>query len=298
LEHFVLNRRGKQRATTDSLPEANLLTPLDHNHFDGVSSFGSIVRLAKRIVRGASRRVGYNRTTTEKTEATPLFPPDFDDATQDLCRQVRPFTMTSPERVFALRQSVLYLVQHEIRGDIVECGVWKGGSMMAVALTLQESSVTDRNLHLFDTFEGMSAPGPGDVSFRGESAANLLSKSGRDSSWVWANSALDEVKRNLNTTGYPSERIFFIKGRVEETLPEQAPARIALLRLDTDWYESTYHELLHLYPRLCPGGVLIIDDYGHWKGARNAVDKYFAERKLKLLLHRIDYTGRICVKMP
>jgi hypothetical protein len=111
-----------------------------------------------------------------------------------------------------------------------------------------------------------------------------------------AYSALDEVKHNLSSTGYPAEQMFFIKGKVEDTIPEQAPDRIALLRLDTDWYESTYHELLHLYPRLSPGGVLIIDDYGHWAGARKAVDKYIAEYNLKLFLHRIDYTGRICVK--
>ena len=254
--------------------------------------------LMKRIVRGALRRAGYDVTRIGETKAELEFPLDFDAGIQDLCRVVRPFTMTSPERVFALRQSVQYLVEHGIQGDIVECGVWKGGSMMAVARTLLEFGVTDRNLHLFDTFEGMSPPTREDVSFRGESASDLLSRSNKESSWVWAYSALDEVKRNLQTTGYPTERTFFIKGKVEETIPEYAPPRIALLRLDTDWYESTHHELLHLYPRLSPGGVLIIDDYGHWEGARKAVDTYFAEHNLKLLLHRIDYTGRICVKIP
>lgn len=247
---------------------------------------------AKRIVRGALRRMGYDLTPIDETVVVPEFPVDFDAATQDVCRLVRPFTMTSPERVFALRQSVQYLVQHGIQGDIVECGVWKGGSMMAVARTLKESGATDRNLHLFDTFEGMSAPTREDINFRGESAAKLAKKS----VYVWPCN-LDEVKRNLQTTGYPMERMFFIKGKVEETIPEQAPARIALLRLDTDWYESTYHELLHLYPRLSPGGVLIIDDYGHWAGARKAVDAYFGEHNLRLLLHRIDYSARICVKI-
>jgi hypothetical protein len=204
--------------------------------------------------------------------------------------------MTSPERVFALRQSVQYLAKHGIQGDIVECGVWKGGSMMAVAQTLQESGLSDRRLYLFDTFEGMTAPTRHDVSLRGESAIDLYSRYSKESTDGWARSSLDEVKRNLKTTGYPIEHLFFIKGKVEETIPEHAPPQIALLRLDTDWYESTYHELLHLYPRLSPGGVLIIDDYGHWAGARKAVDAYFVEHNLKLLLHRIDYTGRICVK--
>jgi O-methyltransferase len=255
------------------------------------------MRLAKRIMRRALRRMGYDVTPIDKTGAQCQFLPGFDEATQDVWRQVHPFTMTSPERIFALRQSVQYLVERGIQGDIVECGVWKGGSMMAVARTLQQLGVTNRDLYLFDTFEGMSAPTLEDVSFTGELAASLLSQSARDS-WVWARGALDEVVRNLQATGYPAERMFFIKGKVEETVPEHAPARVALLRLDTDWYESTYHELLHLYPRLCPGGILIIDDYGHWAGARKAVDKYFAENKLQPLLHRIDYTGRICVKMP
>ncbi len=112
-----------------------------------------------------------------------------------------------------------------------------------------------------------------------------------------AYSALDEVKRNLQTIGYPEERISFIKGKVEDTIPKHAPIRIALLRLDTDWYESVYHSLVQLYPLLSPGGILIIDDYGDWAGARKAVDQYFAEHNLHPLLHRIDSTGRICVKV-
>ncbi len=254
------------------------------------------MRLIKQIAQRALRRAGYELTRIDEPGAWLTFPPDFDAGTQDVCRRVHPFTMTSPERVFALRQSVQYLVQHRIEGDIVECGVWKGGSMMAVAHTLQESGVTDRDLRLFDTFDRMSDPTREDVNFRGESGADVLSQLAEGPGSVWTSSPLDEVKRNLQMTGYPTEHISFIKGKVEETIPEQAPDRIALLRLDTDWYESTYHELLHLYPRLSPGGVLIIDDYGYWAGARKAVDKYFAERNLKLLLNRIDYTGRICVK--
>ena len=105
---------------------------------------------------------------------------------------------------------------------------------------------------------------------------------------------LDEVAApTCAATGYPAERLHFVEGKVEDTIPEQAPERIALLRLDTDWYESTRHELEHLYPRLSPGGVLIIDDYGHWEGARQAVDEYF---KGEVYLHRIDYTGRLAIK--
>ena len=104
------------------------------------------------------------------------------------------------------------------------------------------------------------------------------------------------VRELLRSTGYPSERVHVVRGAVEETLPGHAPDRLALLRLDTDWYESTRHELQELYPRLATGGVLIVDDYGHWEGARRAVDEYFAGAGPAPLLQRIDYTGRMAVK--
>jgi hypothetical protein len=149
---------------------------------------------------------------------------------------------------------------------------------------------------MFDTFEGMSQPTDADRNLRGESAATLLSAEPRDTSHIWAVAPLDEVKRNVASTGYPPHLLNYVQGPVESTVPKQAPQRIALLRLDTDWYESTYHELVHLFPRLSPGGVLIIDDYGNWTGARKAVDQYFEEQSMSPLLHRIDYTGRILVK--
>ena len=224
------------------------------------------------------------------------FPPDFDTDAIELYQAVRPYTMTSRERVFALRQSVEYVIDRGIPGDIVECGVWKGGSMMAVARTLLGRKAR-RRLHLFDTFDGMSEPTTADRSFRGDLAADLLQQADRTSSPIWAYGALDEVKANLRSTGYDERDLVFVQGKVEDTIPAQAPAQIALLRLDTDWYESTHHELVHLYPRLSVGGVLIIDDYGHWEGARQAVDRYVEEHGLKLLLNRIVYTGRIAVKL-
>ena len=113
---------------------------------------------------------------------------------------------------------------------------------------------------------------------------------------MWGIAGLDLVKRNVASTGYPMELVSFCKGRVEETIPTSAPPQIALLRLDTDWYESTKHELVHLYPRLVSDGVLIVDDYGFWRGARKAVDEYFRERHEKVLLNRIDDTGRIAIR--
>ncbi|MFX1257024.1 MAG: TylF/MycF/NovP-related O-methyltransferase [Promethearchaeota archaeon] len=98
-------------------------------------------------------------------------------------------------------------------------------------------------------------------------------------------------------TGYPKESVVYIKGKVENTIPNMIPEKISLLRLDTDWYNSTYHELKHLYPILSQKGIIIIDDYGHWKGARKATDNYFKENNVQILLNRIDYKGRLGIKL-
>jgi hypothetical protein len=200
--------------------------------------------------------------------------------------------------------AVEYIIRCNIPGDIVECGVWKGGSMMAAALTLLRCGDTQRELHLFDTFEGMSAPtevdqtsyhGADQTSYHGQdklSGVELL----EDLDLSQLNLPLEEVRHNLSNVGYPDDRIKLVKGLVEETLPNKAPGKIALLRLDTDWYESTRHELIHLYPRLAQRGILIIDDYGHWEGAKKAVDEYIRDNNLPILLNRIDYTGRIAIK--
>jgi hypothetical protein len=166
---------------------------------------------------------------------------------------------------------------------------------MAAALTLMRLGITDRELHLFDTFSGMTQPTDEDVRRTGERAADLLRDESADSD-VWAIASIDEVREAVLSVGYPQERIHFVEGPVEQTLPANAPGEIALLRLDTDWYSSTKHELVHLYPRLASGGVLLLDDYGFWQGARQAVDEYVSENHVQLLLNRIDHTARIAVK--
>lgn len=225
-------------------------------------------------------------------------PPDYDDAKRSILERVRTETMTSPERVGALIDAVRHVQRHGIPGDIVECGVWRGGSSMAAALTVQESLGPERNLYLYDTFDGMSSPTDADKDALGRSASALLRQENKRTSSTWACCPRDQVEMNLRTTGYPLNRIHFIVGKVEETIPQTMPDCISVLRLDTDWYESTKHELIHLYPRLSVGGILIIDDYGHWMGARKAVDEYFAEKDIPIFLSRVDYTGRIAIKPP
>ena len=209
----------------------------------------------------------------------------------------KPFTMTSIERMYGLYRAIRYVVDENIPGDVVECGVWMGGSAMVAAMTLELVGNKTRDLYLYDTFEGMTPPTTHDINHDGVHAKNFLNPRDRidGESNVWAYASLENVRRNLDHTGVSRDRFHLIKGKVEDTIPTSMPNAISLLRLDTDWYESTAHELKHMYPVLSVGGVLIIDDYGHWRGSREATDKYFAARA-GILLDRLDYSGRIAVK--
>jgi O-methyltransferase len=224
---------------------------------------------------------------------------DMDEAFMPIHESVRPFTMTTIERTFSVFKAVEYIVKHNIPGDFVECGVWRGGSSMVIAKTLLHFGVKNRKIYLYDTYEGMSAPTEKDRDLDDDPAEAQLNRAVKTNKagGVWCYADLEDVQANIFSTGYPKDHVFFVKGKVEDTIPNTLPSQIALLRLDTDWYESTYHELVHLYPLLAKAGVLIVDDYGHWRGSREAVDQYFDETKQAILLNRIDYTGRMGVKI-
>ena len=220
-----------------------------------------------------------------------------DEVFMTFYERCKPYTMTTMERLFGLYRAIAYLASHEIEGDVVECGVWRGGSMMMAALSLMHIGRADRDLYLFDTFEGMPEPTEKDHKF-GEGPAHdkwRALREGQGGSWNYA--SLEEVRDAMQSTGYPVERLHFVPGMVEETLPAHAPARIALLRLDTDFYASTLHEFVHLYPRLARLGVLIIDDFGTWAGSAQATQEYFEQNSVVMLLNRLDPGGRIGVKV-
>jgi O-methyltransferase len=222
------------------------------------------------------------------------------EADREIIRRASEHSMTGPLRLQSLIDAVRYCEAERIPGAFAECGVWRGGSVLAMILTLQEIGA-ERDIYLYDTFEGMTEPTEHDVSALDPPALETWESADRGSERPWAELFdsqtfnQEAVHRLLLDTGYPSERLHLIRGPVEETLPVSPPGPLALLRLDTDWYESTRAELEHLYPLLALAGVLIIDDYGHWDGARKAVDEYF-ENGGRPLLTRIDYTGRIGVK--
>lgn len=244
-------------------------------------------------------RLGYN---IQPKQVILEFPPDFTHEEQEIWTSVKAYTMTSQERLVSLIRAVQYIESNQIPGAIVECGVWRGGSMMAVARTLAAAETTDRDLFLFDTYSGMPDATGVDMDSSNRSAEAMLADlrkrpfEEQSQNNIIALCPLEAVRANLASTGYPAERMHFIEGKVEDTIPEHAPSDIALLRLDTDWYQSTRHELVHLFPRLVRHGILIVDDYGHWQGARLAVDRYFKENRERIFLSRIDYTGRIGVR--
>lgn len=260
-----------------------------------MSFIGGIRRSLYRCARWGFRRIGYDVVIRDASVDYNDFDLRREDEQLGIFSAVTPYTMTGAACIAALCRSVEYIVEHDIPGDIVECGVWKGGSSMAAALRLKQLGDTSRQLYLYDTFEGMPAPGEWDRDHKGRPGKEWEREHATDDA-NWLEVPLEQVRANLSTTSYPPDKIHLIKGRVEDTIPDQVPDQIAILRLDTDFYESTRHELQHLYPRLSPGGVLIIDDYGFWQGSQRAVDEYLQQHTLPLLLHRIDHSARMCVK--
>ncbi|HET8678809.1 MAG TPA: TylF/MycF/NovP-related O-methyltransferase [bacterium] len=250
---------------------------------------GRISRFVASGVRVVARQLGLDVVPYYR------YPPDFDPELIQVIERVGQYTKSTPEQAFALCHAVRYVIRARVPGAIVECGVWRGGSMMAAAYTLLLEQDASRDLYLFDTFEGMPPPSRHDVRWDGAKADRVLAESDRaDEEATWAAVSIDKVRGAMRSTGYDEARVHYVAGLVEETIPQQAPASIALLRLDTDWYASTKHELQHLFPRISRGGVLIIDDYGYWQGARRAVDEYFRDHRINLLLNRLG-PARMCV---
>ena len=214
--------------------------------------------------------------------------------------------MVQPVNVIQAVDAVAYVVRAGIPGALVECGVWRGGVMMAMLLEAQACGDTSRHAYLYDTFEGMSAPGPQDMSLVNGKGQPLTATTGLDGQnphttyaakrpyrfgQLMVSRSLEDVQTGIASLGLPSSHIHYVKGKVEDTLPGTLPEQIALLRLDTDWYESTKAEMAHLFPRLSPGGVLIVDDYGRWAGSRQAVDEYLGEHQPTMFLVHIGHVA-------
>lgn len=270
----------------------------DRRGYPPASVRGERLHIRARLARLLDRSNRERATPISEEKALGHFSPED----REIAARALPFTMTGPARLQATIDAVRYCVRRGVPGGFAECGVWRGGSVLAMILTLQQMGAEERDIYLYDTFEGMTEPTEHDTSPVAPPALSTwrdaASREERPWSELFGPEVFDEraVRETVLATGYPPALVHLVAGRVEDTLPAGAPEELALLRLDTDWYESTLHEMTHLYPRLAPAGVLIIDDYGHWEGARRAVDEYFGKSGPSILLNRIDYSARIGVK--
>ena len=276
------------------------------NHYFEMSRMGIPPRANIRLIK---EYIGANRTAdalkvAERTDFDNIANVnvkrflDFSPAEKVLCAEARHVSLTTPQAVVSLSRAVRHVVNRKIPGAIAECGVFKGGSIVVILRTLLMIGASDRDVFLFDTFEGMPAPEDKDVYYTGDRASTLFKFfGGNNTNSNWVRADLDSVRERVLATGYPKERIHFVKGMVEDTLPQYAPEQIALLRLDTDFYKSTKHELAHLYPRIARGGFLILDDYGVFRGAQQAADEYFEEHDVDMFLTRVDEAVRLGVKL-
>ena len=200
-----------------------------------------------------------------------------------LYKTVRPYTMSGNSRLRGLYMAIRHVMARGIPGDIVECGTARGGSAALMGLVLKDA-LADRMLWVFDTFEGIPPPTTADPDY---TIAALYTGDFRGE--------LGEVEALFRRLGI-LDRARLVKGLFEDTVPGSEVGAIAVLHLDGDWYESVKICLDHLYDRVSRGGIIQIDDYGHWEGARRAVDEFMADRRIPGPLHYIDYTGRQLVK--
>lgn len=210
------------------------------------------------------------------------------------------YSMTGEKRMSYLTKAINYIFQNKINGDFVECGVWQGGNLILMQRLLDYYN-ENRNIYGYDTFEGMTAPNENDIDINNKDAANLMHNENKienaDTQNIWCYSSLETVRKNFKKYS-KKNNLKLIKGDVNLSLKDtrNLPEKISLLRLDTDFYDSTKIELETLFPLVVKNGVIIIDDYGHWKGQKKAVDEYMSKNKISPFLFEVDYSCRIFVK--
>jgi len=231
---------------------------------------------------------------------------DFNQEANQLIKIIRPYTMLPYTNLVQLYELVKYCEINEILGDFVECGVWKGGSSALMALgSLNNCKNEPRTLHLFDIFSEICAPDPdkdGERAMREakkfnskfiENKKELFSLKGIYDAYGGPGSLSQNQELFYNIIKYPKAKVHFHEGWFQDTLPivKNEISKIAILRLDGDWYESTKVCLENLYDKVVKGGVIIIDDYGTYEGCKKAVDEFIHSKSLKVFL---SYSSSDC----
>ncbi len=195
-------------------------------------------------------------------------------------------TMVPLARLNNLHRCAVDAINHQVPGDFIETGVWRGGMTIFMRAILQAYGITDRRVWVADSFEGLPEPDAGKYP------VEASTHSGKVMTSVYKHFAvsLDEVRDNFARFGLLDDQVGFIKGWFKDSLPSAPIARLAIMRLDGDYYESTMDALVNLYPKLSPGGYAIIDDYGEdtWTYCRRAVNDYREREGLNQPLTRVD----------
>lgn len=256
------------------------------------------MKALKAIVKSSLESLGLE--VRRKMDTSVTFPVEFSQEERALVQRIteKGLTMASYQRLFATALACKHVVAQGIEGAFVECGVWRGGNSILAASILR-SSEGARSVYLFDTFSGMTRPSEDDVQLQTKQPAmTTFAVTETNEASTWCLASIKDVRANLKAFGIDPETLRLVMGDVCETLEvaENLPEKISVLRLDTDWYESTKKELEVLYPRLVSGGILIVDDYGHWSGSKKAVDEYFARMGHLPFFQFTDRTGRCAVK--
>jgi O-methyltransferase len=302
-----LSREFKSSGLVDlSAAAAAIAQDVSRNPYNvaALCAFAERVRLSGRrdIYRSLVKAVNLQMFSTSRHE----YLHDFTDFERETYVEVARMCAQMPESIASTIRFVEYVVANNIPGDFVECGVWLGASPYVIAKTLLRLGESHRRIFMYDTYEGFPSDEPIDIPYspndnlfqvlEDDAAYRAAGADVRYSSSDHMRSSMEQTRANVELAGYPSDKLIFVKGLVEDTIPEQIPDQIALLRLDTDLYRSTKHEFDHLYPRLSRGGVLVVDDYGFYLGSKQATDEYFKGHGIPLCLFRIDEHVRATLK--
>lgn len=262
--------------------------------------------MIKPLLKSVIGRLGYELRRKEDRSRLGY---ELEEQALAAIRKIRPFTMLPPERLITLYQQAAHCETAGVRGAFVECGVWKGGGVALMALANLDHGAERRDLHLFDAFTDICEP---DQAVDGERAVREVKAWGKgggvdgklapvtgfyDS--MGGAGTLDGNKELLEKlVGYPANRLHYHVGWFQDTLPKDAAGigRVAILRLDGDWYASTKVCLEHLYDQVVDGGFVIVDDYGAYDGCRKAVDEFRRRRGITAYLNHIDGEARYWIK--